>query len=584
MLDKHPGAAAAYSLRKLSAKYAGPAIKVRRASDSLEADVYFDSKGEVSFSSIVANVPETTTGNPQGDLTFNLGAFTFGEFVGNANYSSAGATDAFVVVWYDQSSKGNDAQQLTAANQPKIHDATTGMVVDDNRKPAVSYDTSSKLLQSALSIAHVPLSFCLVQSGPATQADVTFDLGANNNEYTRIQSNAGGSKVQQLVVRSVAAGLAAVNTSDDFDQGLITVISKATNDRNIGVNGGTFVNLSTDITTIDSTYLKLGSQPTEEIKQQEIIIWSSDQSTNRTNIESDINNHYSIFTPELELGLINEFDGAAAAYSLRLLNYFYQGPLVRVRRDSDHVEVDVYPDENGVFSERSLVKNAVETSTGVSVGSPNDSKAFRFGEFAYGANCFVVEWKDQSSNNNHASQDASANQPKIYDSATGVVTENGKPALTFDSSDFYTLTSTISIDLSDGFAAFNTRNNASISNQRVFIQTTNGGLDYASGGTLLATEEFIIDGDPRVVGVSAATGLSIYAYETTASTGNFYKDGSLLGTDAHSKTNTITPTLAQISRSSGYVGNMSELIIYASDQSTNRTDIEDNINTFYNIF
>ena len=41
-------AAAAYSLRKLKASYAGDAVRIRRSSDDIEVDVAFDSDGKVS--------------------------------------------------------------------------------------------------------------------------------------------------------------------------------------------------------------------------------------------------------------------------------------------------------------------------------------------------------------------------------------------------------------------------------------------------------------------------------------------------------------------------------------------------------
>ena len=39
LLDTYSGAAAAYSLRKLSNTYSGPALQIRRASDNVEVDV-----------------------------------------------------------------------------------------------------------------------------------------------------------------------------------------------------------------------------------------------------------------------------------------------------------------------------------------------------------------------------------------------------------------------------------------------------------------------------------------------------------------------------------------------------------------
>ena len=577
LLDKHPGAAAAYSLRKLSAKYAGPAIKIRRASDSLEADVYFDKKGEVSFESIVVNVSETTTGKPQGNATFGLAVATLGEFVGNANYSSSGATDAFVVVWYDQSSKGNDAQQLTAANQPKIHDATTGMVVDENRKPAVEFDGANDLLQN-LNIGTSQVSEATIYSvfhkisgeGGVVNWSGSNSL-ANTIRYTTSpagyrfgwsSSSVGTDTGAQLLFTGQQDGANGIMNIDGTSQGTFTVDTNRYWDR----------------------IIYMGKPPwlsSPQMKMSEFVMyWSVNSASEITDIETNINNHYSIFTPELELGLINEFDGAAAAYSLRLLNYFYQGPLVRVRRDSDHVEVDVYPDENGVFSERSLVKNAVESSTGVSVGSPNDSKAFRFGEFAYGANCFVVEWKDQSSNSNHATQTTAGYQRKIYDATTGVVTYNGKPAMfkTGHTGGMYVHNIPAGTTWSS-FATFKTNTTYGIGVHSRLPYVPFWYLAQAGSNNTavshFANTELYKNGNALTISTRGALASDIGTNQQTISAfGDLTENGSnnwhlwsAYGTSYYNL--------------QGYVY---EAIIYDSDQSDNRTNIETNINTFYNIF
>ena len=169
LLDKvKEDAAAAYSLRKLRSKYNGPAARVRRDSDNVEVDVYFDSNGEVSLSSRVTNATETTSGSSQSDATFTLNTQTFGEFVGDAAYASGGARSAFVVCWYDQSHEGNDATQNTAANQPKLYDSTDGLVAE-NGKPAVAFSNTTGSM-SGYTPANGDISFfmaCLLYTSPS---------------------------------------------------------------------------------------------------------------------------------------------------------------------------------------------------------------------------------------------------------------------------------------------------------------------------------------------------------------------------------------------------------------------------------
>ena len=54
LLDKYPDAAAAYGLRLLRSAYLGPAIRVRRASDNAEKDIYFDGQGNLDTGDLVA--------------------------------------------------------------------------------------------------------------------------------------------------------------------------------------------------------------------------------------------------------------------------------------------------------------------------------------------------------------------------------------------------------------------------------------------------------------------------------------------------------------------------------------------------
>ena len=90
-------------------------------------------------------------------------------------------------------------------------------------------------------------------------------------------------------------------------------------------------------------------------------------------------------------GLLDDYPGAAAAYSLRLLDSTYTGSAIRVRRASDNAEQDIGFDNN------ELDTTALAT-------------------FCAGTNGFVKTWYDQSGNANYATQTTTGNQPKIYDS------------------------------------------------------------------------------------------------------------------------------------------------------------------------
>jgi hypothetical protein len=112
--------------------------------------------------------------------------------------------------------------------------------------------------------------------------------------------------------------------------------------------------------------------------------------------------------------LASVFDGAAAAYSLRIpAGSTYSGPLVRVRRSSDNAEQDIaallVADANG---NKWLDTVALLAFVGSGSG-------------------FVTTWYDQSGFGRHLTQTTAANQPSIV-TAGAVVTENGRPVLQFD--------------------------------------------------------------------------------------------------------------------------------------------------------
>ncbi|GIV57693.1 MAG: hypothetical protein KatS3mg042_0606 [Rhodothermaceae bacterium] len=56
LLDEYPDAYAAYSLRKLSSTYTGPAIRVRRSSDDAEQDIGFGADDFLDTAALTAFV------------------------------------------------------------------------------------------------------------------------------------------------------------------------------------------------------------------------------------------------------------------------------------------------------------------------------------------------------------------------------------------------------------------------------------------------------------------------------------------------------------------------------------------------
>jgi hypothetical protein len=90
-LDGFTQPAAAYSMRRLKSTYAGPAIRLRRASDNAEQDIGF-----LGFTSFTGAPIDTAAAN-----------------------AHCAATSCFIKTIYDQSGNARDATQATAGNQPQ---------------------------------------------------------------------------------------------------------------------------------------------------------------------------------------------------------------------------------------------------------------------------------------------------------------------------------------------------------------------------------------------------------------------------------------------------------------------------------
>ncbi len=103
LLDTYGGAAAAYSLRKLSSTYSGNAIRVRRSSDNAEQNIGFNADGSLNTSALTTFV---------------------------------GAGNGFVTTWYDQSGSGRNMTQTTANLQPTI--VSAGSILLQSGKPKIS--------------------------------------------------------------------------------------------------------------------------------------------------------------------------------------------------------------------------------------------------------------------------------------------------------------------------------------------------------------------------------------------------------------------------------------------------------------
>jgi hypothetical protein len=244
--------------------------------------------------------------------------------------------------------------------------------------------------------------------------------------------------------------------------------------------------------------------------------------------------------------LLDTYSGAAAAYSLRQLRSAYSGDAIRVRRASDNTEQNI-----------GFVDNELDTSA--------------LTTFCSGTNGFVTTWYDQSGNANNATQTTSANQPKIYDSVSGVIQDNGKAAFELDGSDGFVFDNFFSNLNTYSFNVFNPQLDTTYS---IFTNNTAVAPIGQSGSTAAIGFQYIVNS--CFINGNIFSGNRTDFYNATTNQQNLNTIN--LNTSIANITSIFNRASIQLS------GLVQEVIIYTSDKSSNQTGIEDNINDFYSIY
>jgi len=259
LLDTYTSAAAAYSLRKLRSAYTGSAIRVRRSSDNTETNIGFSS----SF----------------GLDTTSLSSFCSG-------------TNGFVTTWYDQSGNGKDATQTTAANQPQI--VSSGSVINVNSKPSLLSDGTND-------------SFTITSISTLSSNYTLFNVGKRSASGVKYFGMAGGTSPGQghlfwsdnnFYFQKGIGILSSTSTLATANQQIMTGIDLQSTANNTQYVNGSVIASTYSAFTLTRSYDKLFQLETTNFSSgntQEIIIWLSDQTSNLSGINTNINSYYAIY-------------------------------------------------------------------------------------------------------------------------------------------------------------------------------------------------------------------------------------------------------------------------------------------------
>jgi len=224
--------------------------------------------------------------SPVANLSGGSGA-TLGAFIGGSN-------DGFVTTWYDQSGEGSNATQGTPGNQPKIYSG--GSLITEGSKAALLFDGDLlKVDEAGLALGSIT-TFAII-SHTNTAMGVPWNLSyASGNYYLHFKTSVedqywydtgdsashssstsqklfsytGGSGTDKQIL--YANGVASSEKGDSTDTS-----SSLTDNANNGIGG-----------VWDISLFYAG-------EFQEFIVYDSDQSSNVSNIESNINTAFSIY-------------------------------------------------------------------------------------------------------------------------------------------------------------------------------------------------------------------------------------------------------------------------------------------------
>ena len=253
----------------------------------------------------------------------------------------------------------------------------------------------------------------------------------------------------------------------------------------------------------------------------------------------------------------------AAAYSLRSFDSDLDPNVVNVRRSSDNATSDFKASE---VSDGTLV---------AFVGAGNDGH--------------VTTWYDQGGTN-HATQSTAASQPLLVESGA-LVTQNSKPLIYFDgNNDSFSIPAGLISNLDTLLVSAVLTNSDGNNDYGVVLGEPNNRIyvPYVSSNNLSIGYH---DSAVKLQDGAYSNGFQLITLSVDASTASGFKNGQAFSTVATATASNNAPTVTTNANRIGAFGSQisgsfdfSEVVIFNTDQSANRTGIEANINDTYTIY
>jgi len=257
----------------------------------------------------------------------------------------------------------------------------------------------------------------------------------------------------------------------------------------------------------------------------------------------------SVFTT----GVLDDYPGATAAYSLRRLSSSWTGPAIRVKRQFTFDELDIGFKTNGDLDTETMI------------------------DFSEGdAALFVDTLYDQTGNGFHAVSQQNFG-PRIVNSNGTIVSLNSKVSMVFDGLNDETLSTNLLTEFDNtdflvsvvygeggGSRAFCMGSTGSV--PRLYFQ--NDEWSYNTHHTIQWTD---------------VTAQNVMQYQVNGASQEAFSDNVTLGTATEAQVD-FTPTgfiLGRIGTATFMDGKLQEVIIYTSNEVDNRIGIYENMNSYW---
>jgi hypothetical protein len=248
-------------------------MSIRRTSDNEEANIFVDSNGEISESSIAIN---QTTGSSSDLDTF------------------IGANDGRVSYWHNQGFSTVNASQNSNNNQPFLY--KNGTLLKENGKPCLLFEGGQNL---NLPISDLGNKYTMISvlKKDSSQNSQILDLsrgngvsgqriGFFNNNFVHQSADVNGSRNNLITAVNLNQNLIFCNSNSTTKKTFYNNLLQGTKSINGYNPGGRYTN-------------QIGKQPSGgqflEANLQELFGYTEDKESVIDTISNNINNYYSIY-------------------------------------------------------------------------------------------------------------------------------------------------------------------------------------------------------------------------------------------------------------------------------------------------